>query len=495
MVIGEGVLGSTVVSVKARDVQGDVRVATEGRLVEGLYTNRAFIAGVGSVPSTNPTSLAGASSLVLGPPLWYRNAEGRVVFEVSGLFSFGEAIVKGLIARGLHALGVGAGGLASGGRFTFAQPEHQITLTEGESVEISFFGPHRKPRAVPTQVSGDPTQARQLEVRVAWGPLPLLAAPDSLLFAAAQRALTRLRQLQAWNLQTVYIGGQAFFRQRVGVGQPAVPPPPRTLPRRLDRARDALATWLQSQGLGPLIDTSEQGLGVSGRARHAHTSDHKAHLVVVRERGVLLVRVIRRQPGHVVVEQRTTYRAAWGRVVIHDYEVRRWTGDAPPVLLEEEHYFRDAATFRMEAPRFFSAHALAQADERDETKERTGPSMTRRTMMSALVAGWLVACGSLGSNGTPVPEHVAKVGCGLCRFQIPGSTSCYWAIELEGQHYPVVGANQPDHESHGPDGMCVMDRQARVAGRIKRGQFIASTFELIPAEGVDMNAEPPTHQH
>ena len=41
-----------------------------------------------------------------------------------------------------------------------------------------------------------------------------------------------------------------------------------------------------------------------------------------------------------------------------------------------------------------------------------------------------------------------------------------------------------------------MDRQARcVAGRIKRGQFLADTFELLPAEGVDPNAAPPTHDH
>lgn len=116
---------------------------------------------------------------------------------------------------------------------------------------------------------------------------------------------------------------------------------------------------------------------------------------------------------------------------------------------------------------------------------------TRRDVLSLVAAVVLVGC----STSTVVPEHTAKVGCGLCRFFIPDSRGCYWAIELDGQHYPVVGANPPDHDSHGPDGMCVMDRRAVVAGRVKRGQFIAEKFELLPAEGVDWDATPPAHSH
>lgn len=116
--------------------------------------------------------------------------------------------------------------------------------------------------------------------------------------------------------------------------------------------------------------------------------------------------------------------------------------------------------------------------------------MTRRAFVVAL---W--ALGVACSTSVSVPRQEATVACGLCRFQIEGSRGCYWAIELEGQHYPVVGADTPDHDSHGPAGMCVIDRRAVVEGRIKRGQFLASSFELLPAEGVDLEAEPPAHEH
>jgi len=112
-------------------------------------------------------------------------------------------------------------------------------------------------------------------------------------------------------------------------------------------------------------------------------------------------------------------------------------------------------------------------------------------MMAGLLALFVVGCAS----GTAVPTQEAKVACGLCRFHVPESSGCYWAIELEGEHFPVVGADTPDHESHGPDGMCVMDRRAVVSGRIKRGQFLADQFSLLPAEGLDMEAAPPTHDH
>ena len=356
VILGEGIFGSTVVRVRAVAVDGSTRIETQGRLVEGLYTNRAFIAGVGSVPSTNPTSFAGASSLVLGPPLWYRNAEGRAVFDPSGLLSFVEAIGKGIVGRALHLVGIGAGRLASGGRFTFASPENQITLTEGESVDITFLDRDGKPRFVPTQVSGDPFQATTMTVRVAWGPLPLLAAPDSLLLAAAQRALTRLRHLQSWNLQTVHIGGVPFYRHRVGdeALPEGLPPPPMTLPRRLEVAQRMLLHRWSRLGVGPFIDTTEQGLALGRRVRHAHNSDQTAHLVLLRERGTLLVRLVRRTRSATILEGRALYRSGWGGWIIHDVQVRCWDdGQTTPRILQEEHYFQDADGFRLEAPGFF----------------------------------------------------------------------------------------------------------------------------------------------
>ncbi|MBX2800109.1 MAG: hypothetical protein KTR31_20695 [Myxococcales bacterium] len=353
VVLGEGLFGSTVVRVRAVGPEGETRLETEGRLVEGLFTNRAFIAGVGSVPSTNPTSFAGSSSLVLGPPLWYRDGDGRLVADLSGLMSFVESITKGVLGRALHLLGLGAGRLAGGGRFAFATPENQITLMEGEAVHIDYLDLDRRPRFVPAQVSGDPFQTTTLTVRVAWGPLPLLAAPGSLLLAAAQRALTRLRHLQSWDLQTVYIGGVPFYRHRVGEGPSDVlPPPPRTLPGRLDRALRVLVRRWERAGLGSFVDTSEQGLAVR-RVRQAHNSDHTAHVVLLRDRGTLLVRQIRRTRNQEILEGRTTYRVGWGGWIIHDRQVRCFRDDDPAVIVEEEHYFRDADGLRLEAPGFF----------------------------------------------------------------------------------------------------------------------------------------------
>jgi hypothetical protein len=359
MIWFDGLLGNTHIQVTARDVNGQVRVQTRGHLVEALYTNRAFIAGVGSVPSTNPTGFAGQSSLVVAPPLWYRDADDYLVLDPSGLLTFAEAIVKGVLGRLMHGVGLGVGRLAGGGRFWFATPEHQITLQEGESAQLDFLAPDGRPRAVATQVSGDPYQAWKMAVRVAWGPLPLLAAPDSLLMAAAQRSLSRLREAQGYQLRTVYIAGLAWFRHLVGSewtrglsDRTGLVMPPRTLPRGLGPAqRVLLRAWTRREA-GPFIDTTEQGVALGRRGRYAHNSDRTAHLVILKERGTLLVRQVRRM-GDEIYEGRTTYRSWWGGWVIHDSQLRRWYPGEQPVIEQEEHYFRDATAFRQEAPSFF----------------------------------------------------------------------------------------------------------------------------------------------
>ncbi|MCO4748047.1 MAG: hypothetical protein KC912_24855 [Proteobacteria bacterium] len=359
MILFEGFLGSTVIRITARDQSGAPRLQTRSRLVEALYTNRAFIAGVGSVPSTNPTGFAGQSSLVVGPPVLYRDDTGSLVFDLSGLLTFGEAIVKGILGRVMHAIGLGVGDMAGGGRFWFASPENQITLQEGEGCDLEFYGPEGHPRAVSTQVSGDPYQAYKMQVRVAWGPLPLLASPGSLLLAAAQRSLARLRQAQGWQLRRVFIGGLAWFRHRLGaewsqslLAETGLFLPPRTLPRRLTPAHTRLLAAWNRRGAGPFVDTTEQGLALGRRGRYAHNSDHTAHLMVLRERGTLLVRQVRRT-DRAVYEIRTNYRRWWGGWVIHDSQTRRWDADQDPVIIQEEHYFRDAQAFRRDAPSFF----------------------------------------------------------------------------------------------------------------------------------------------
>ena len=104
-------------------------------------------------------------------------------------------------------------------------------------------------------------------------------------------------------------------------------------------------------------------------------------------------------------------------------------------------------------------------------------------MIAALfLFGSLVGC-------TPAPEatvenQIVNVGCGTCIYRLPDGVGCYWAIELDGEHYPVAGTLPKDHDNHGPEGMCNMERQARVTGELRRENFLASAFELLPPEKV-----------
>lgn len=350
----------TVVSVRAETVDGVPKMQTVGRMVEAMFTNRAFIGGLGAVPSTNPTSFAGQSSLVMGPALWYRDGSGSLQLDLTGLFTFFEAAAKGIAGRALHLVGIGAGTLAGGGRFLAAKPHHQVTLTEGESARLEFTGATGQPKYVPTQVSGDPYQATSMHVRVAWGPLPLLAGLDSLLLAAAQRSLTRLRQVQSLQLQTVFVGGLAWFRHRVGrAWSPAFSAetglftPPVTLPRNVGKGQQYLLRLWRGLGAGRFVDTTEQGMKLGRRGRYAHNSEQTCHLVMLRERGSLLVRQVRKAEDGRIYEARTTYQRWWGGWVVHDSQTRSWTGDDEPRILMEEHYFRDAEAFRLDAPGFF----------------------------------------------------------------------------------------------------------------------------------------------
>ncbi len=359
VVIGEGLLGSTIVRLRVRDGDGRVRSVTEQQMAEGLYTNRTFIAGVGSIPSTNPTSFAGQSSLIIAPPIWGRDDDGALRIDLRGLGTFIEGMVKGVLARTLHLLGFNVGTLAGGGKFSLAAPEHQVTLKEGEEVDIRYLTRARRPRFVATQVSGDPYQAWAMTVRVAWGPLPLLAAEESLLMASARRSLAHLRVEQTYRLGSVYIGGLRYFRHRVGqkwtpalADRTGLAPPPTTLPRRLTPAQQVLLDRWQALDTGAFLDTSERGVQLGRKGRYAHTNDHTAHLVLARERGTLLVRMMRAMPAG-IFEARYTYRAFGAFWILHDTELRHLEVGEPPRVLQEEHYFRSAEAFRQEAPTFF----------------------------------------------------------------------------------------------------------------------------------------------
>ena len=223
-------------------------------------------------------------------------------------------------------------------------------MKEGQAVQLDFFGTDGRHRAVATQVSGDPYQCWTMQMRVAWGPLPLLAAPDSLLMAAAQRALKRLRITRTWQLETVYIAGLAWLRHKVVARPGAIEEgglclPPWTLPTRLTAAQKQLRKRWEQQGVGAFIDTTEQGLAPGRQGRYAHNSDHTAHLMVLRDRGGLLVRQVRRM-GERIYEARTHYSRWPLGWVIHENSVRcTEPGEAPSILS------RNTISERRRAPR------------------------------------------------------------------------------------------------------------------------------------------------
>jgi hypothetical protein len=87
-----------------------------------------------------------------------------------------------------------------------------------------------------------------------------------------------------------------------------------------------------------------------------------------------------------------------------------------------------------------------------------------------------------GEPTQQVRSRKVTAGCGTCQFRLVNGVGCYWTIELDGKLYPVTGSIPKDHAMHSPDGMCNMKRTAIVDGEISGTTFIASRFDLQPAE-------------
>lgn len=115
-------------------------------------------------------------------------------------------------------------------------------------------------------------------------------------------------------------------------------------------------------------------------------------------------------------------------------------------------------------------------------------------MRSMLLSAVLSATGCSWISGVPLDQETVTAACGSCVFkqETPG---CYWAIEWEGDYYPVNGPLPKDHDSHGPEGMCLMARQAVVSGRIRGGQLYADRFELLPVAPGATQAPGTGHEH
>jgi len=104
----------------------------------------------------------------------------------------------------------------------------------------------------------------------------------------------------------------------------------------------------------------------------------------------------------------------------------------------------------------------------------------------------LIAC----HDAVPVEEQIVDVGCAMCVYQMEDAAGCYWAAELEGEPWVVVGHTPEDHQNHAPDGMCNVERRARVVGELRDARFYVSDFELLPPEVVPETPRfTPEHEH
>ena len=116
-----------------------------------------------------------------------------------------------------------------------------------------------------------------------------------------------------------------------------------------------------------------------------------------------------------------------------------------------------------------------------------GAPMIRRTVLKMVA----ISAFSLAISGCGEPEstvelnrEVLTAGCGMCLHGKILGAGCYWAVEYEGEVYPVSGSVPKDHENHSPTGMCNMKRQVRVDGTLRSTGLAATRFELLPPDAV-----------
>jgi len=80
-----------------------------------------------------------------------------------------------------------------------------------------------------------------------------------------------------------------------------------------------------------------------------------------------------------------------------------------------------------------------------------------------------------------VADREVTATCGSCVWEMT-SDGCFMAIILDGKKYVVEGQDVDAHgDAHAVDGMCRVERKAKVTGYIKGGVFYCSSFELIPS--------------
>jgi len=72
-----------------------------------------------------------------------------------------------------------------------------------------------------------------------------------------------------------------------------------------------------------------------------------------------------------------------------------------------------------------------------------------------------------------------EAACGECKLGMKGQ-GCNLAIRVDGKAYFVDNTKIDDHgDAHADDGFCNKIRRADVTGKIVKGRFVATNFQLL----------------
>jgi hypothetical protein len=101
---------------------------------------------------------------------------------------------------------------------------------------------------------------------------------------------------------------------------------------------------------------------------------------------------------------------------------------------------------------------------------------------AGILALALAGCATSGPTALTTPTEV-EAACGECLFGLKGD-DCDLAVRIGGRAYFVDGVKLDAlGDAHAQDGMCKVVRRARVTGEVRRGRFVASSFQLLPEAG------------
>ena len=86
---------------------------------------------------------------------------------------------------------------------------------------------------------------------------------------------------------------------------------------------------------------------------------------------------------------------------------------------------------------------------------------------------------SVEDQAATAETQTYEVGCGGCIFQMEDAVGCEAAVNVDGNAYWIEGVEISAHNI----GLCSGSAEADMAGEVKDGKFIATSFALTEADG------------